>query len=230
MAVRPVFCIYDRIPYVMTINIDFTFYSGFATSQKQKSYMNLHENYLKNYPNSKILEISSKSMDAIGVELSAFNLMIKTNQRTFSVESAFQSSKVFEMGGPYTDLLDKSAREAKKDIRLKSSGKLVGFQYFGKQYPLEPKDYFYNWLYVNSLYINKLLMQQVINYDSFTDIEFNPDKSINCQAKSIALFVSLYKANLLDKALNSHEEFLDIAYGIQNKSDFQQLDFKSFLK
>lgn len=230
MAVRPVFCVCDRIPYVKTTNVEFTFYSGFATSQKQKSYMSLHENYLKNHSDSKMLEISSKSMDALGVELSAFNLMIKTNQRTFSVESAFQSSKVFEMGGPYTDLLDKSAREAKKDIRLKNSGKLIGFQYFEKQYPLEPKDYFYNWLYVNSLYINKLLMQQIINYDSFTDIEFNPDKSINCQAKSIALFVSLYKTNLLDQALNSQEDFLCIVYGIQNKSNFQQLDFKSFLE
>lgn len=233
MAIRPVFCIYNRIPYVKIINIEFTFYSGFAVSQKQKSYLSLQANYLEEYPDGKILEISSKSMDILGVELSAFNLMIKTNQREFSVESAFQSSKVFEKGGPYTDILDKSAKEAKKDIRLKTSGRLIAFQYFGKQYSLEPKDYFYNWLYINSLYINKPLMQQIVSYDSFTDIEFNPDKSINCQAKATALFVSLYKEGLLEDSLKSQEDFLQIVYGIKNKKEnkttFQQININSIL-
>lgn len=234
MAIRPVFCIYNRIPYVKVVSIEFTFHSGFAVSQKQKSYLSLQTNYLEKHPDSNILEISSKSMESLGVELSAFNLMIKTNQREFSVESAFQSSKVFEKGGPYTDILDKNAREAKKDIRLKNSGKLISFQYFGRQYPLEPKDYFYNWLYINSLYLNKPLMQQIVKYNSFTDIEFNPDKSINCQAKAIALFVSLYKEDLLEESLKSQENFLQIAYGIktnkENKMAFEQIDINSLYK
>lgn len=46
--------------------------------------------------------------------------MIEDNKLNYnySVECAFQSSKVFENGGAYTDLLYKTSREA-KDERLK---------------------------------------------------------------------------------------------------------------
>jgi type I restriction enzyme M protein len=47
-----------------------------------------------------------------------------------------------------------------------------------------------------------------MEYDSFTDIEFNPEKSINCQAKSCALFVSLHREGYLTQALNSPEDFI----------------------
>lgn len=86
-------------------------------TQKQKSILSLHKNFLEKYPQRRILEISTKSNNELGVKLSAFNLMIHTNERAFSVESAFQSSKVFENGGPYTDLLNKSSKEA-NGIRL----------------------------------------------------------------------------------------------------------------
>ncbi len=132
--------------------------------------------------------------------------------RTFSVECAFQSSKVFEKGGPYTDLLDKSSREAKRDPRLRDSGKLIAFHCFNMEFPLEPKDYFYNWLYINALNLNKELANKIINYDSFSDIEFNPHKSINCQAKAAAIYVGLSKQDLLNEALESCENFLEIVY------------------
>lgn len=39
------------------------------------------------------------------------------------------------------------------------------------------------------------------------DIEFNPGKSINCQARLCALFVALMKNDLLDRAVTSPEAF-----------------------
>lgn len=219
MAKRPVFYITDRVPYVLKSDVIFDYYSGFSISQKQKSFKELHKNFLKLNPSYRILEISSKSDNPLGVSLSAFNLKVKTSIREFTVETAFQSSKVFEYGGPYLDLLEKSSIEAKKDERLKNSGKLIEFNYFGKKYQLEPKDYFYNWLYINSLYCNKYLINDLMNYNAFTDIEFNPDKSINCQAKAVALFVSLNKKGLIEQALKSQEDFLEIVYGKNNKND-----------
>lgn len=54
--------------------------------------------------------------------------MIKTREsKSFSVETAFQGSKVFEKGGPYVDLLNGTSRDAKKDMRLKESGNLIEF-------------------------------------------------------------------------------------------------------
>ena len=34
-----------------------------------------------------------------------------------------------------------------------------------------------------------------MNYDAFTDIAFNLDKSINCQAEACAFYVALRKRN-----------------------------------
>ena len=140
-----------------------------------------------------------------------------------AVECAFQSSKVFENGGPYTDLIFKTSREAKKDPRLKESGKLIAFKYFKTEYPLEPKDYFYNWIYINALHLNKDLANEILEYDSFSDIEFNPQKSINCQAKAASIYVGLRNSGKIDNALESHEHFLDIVYQT-SVSAYNQLD------
>ncbi len=213
MANRPIYHAIIKPPFYEAINIDFQFYSGFSLSQKQKCIKSLHEAYLNSYPDRKPLEISSKSTMNLGISLSAFNLTLTNNTKTFSVECAFQGSKVFENGGPYIDLFDKTSKEAKKDERLKTSGNLIRFQYQNNDYPLEPKDFFYNWLYINALSQNKELTQQLLCYDSFSDIEFNPQKSINCQAKAAAAFVGLSTQHLLSEALLSCENFLKIVYG-----------------
>ena len=56
------------------------------------------------------------------------------------------------------------------------------------------------------------LTEQISVYDAFTDIEFNPQKSINCQAEAAALYVSLKRQSLLKEALKSKEDFLNIVY------------------
>jgi hypothetical protein len=45
-------------------------------------------------------------------------------------------------------------------------------------------------------------------YGRFTDVEFNPYKSINCQARSCALFLSLMKKDVLDEATQSPYDFI----------------------
>lgn len=216
MATRPVYKSETQAPFCKIVNVDFKFYSGFSVAQKQRSIKSLHEEYSNLYPQCHILEISSKSPLALGISLSAFNLQIKTDSRSFSVECAFQSSKVFEKGGPYIELLDKSSKEAKREPRLHESGNLITFQYFDTEFPLEPKDYFYNWLYINALNQNKDLAGEIVRFDSFSDIEFNPQKSINCQAKAAAIFVGLQKQKLLDTAISSPENFLKVVYGLEH--------------
>ena len=214
MAKRPVFTTIDTPPYYSDIETEFVFYPGFSVVQKQRCVDSLHEQYLKNNPQKKILEISSKSKEELGIKLSAFNLMLKTNDnREYSVEVAFQSSKVFENGGPFKDLLSKTPREAKKDPRLKSSGRLQYFYCGKRKFELSPTTFFYNWLYINTLSLQPELSSQLVDYDAFTDIEFNPDRSINCQARSAAVFVSLHRNGLLDKALKDKDAFLSVVYG-----------------
>src|SRR5437016_2509268 len=115
MARRPIFIpLTDGQPGVQEKLLEFKWYPGMSVSQKQKSIRELHKTALAINLNP-VLEISSKSETDLGIQLSAFNLKIstKSKRRVFSVESAFQSSKIFEKGGPYTDLLDVDSRTAK---------------------------------------------------------------------------------------------------------------------
>jgi hypothetical protein len=212
MALRPVF-VPKMKPYagVDEVNVEFQWFPGVAASQKRKSISSLHDAAAEKRV-APILEISSKSDSELGVQLSAFNLHFVTEKKgnRVSVESAFQGSKVFEGGGPYTDLFSGTSRAAKKDIRLRESGNLVGFRFFGVNFPLLPRTYFYDWLYINALSKNDDLGRELLDYCGFTDIEFNPRRSINCQAYSAALYVALRKTEVLSTALQSPESFLTV--------------------
>ena len=125
------------------------------------------------------------------------------------VQCVFQSAKTFENGGPYKDLIDATPRDAKRDQRLKNSGKLVCFSFEGKEFPLEPKTAFYDYIYLNALLENDSLVQTILRYVAFTDIEFNPEKSLNCHAKAAATFVALSRLGLIERVKN-FEAFLKL--------------------
>ena len=191
---------------VNTISLEFEWHPGFAIVQKQKSIQSLHVAASK-ITDGNLLEISGKSPEMLGKSLSAFSLILKReNWPQCSVECAFQGSKVFENGGPFTDLYEVSSKDAKRDARLRSSGNLIGFCWLGEDWPIKPRTYFYDWLYINALSQNQTLADQLINFAGFTDIEFNPAKSINCQAHSAALYVALQKSGQLVSVLASKEE------------------------
>lgn len=225
MATRPIFISKtDGDFLVRTKNIDFKWFAGQSDSQKQKSIDSLHLEAKKLEGVERILEISSKSKSKLGISLSAFNLMIKsTKGKQVSVECVFQSSKVFEEDIQYLDLLEVSSREAKKDSRLKSSGRVIAFRTYGKkdkEWGTEPITAYYDWLYVNALNQHTEFHEELLEYSAFSDIEFNPEKSLNCQAYSVALFCALYKRKLLKDALKSQKDFLSLYqdYKIDNSS------------
>lgn len=209
MAVRPIFSPKTEEVGVIEDMLDFHWFPGMAASQKKRSICSLHDVAKKKGYRS-ILEISSKSESELGIKLSAFNLIIKTRKygNEFTVETAFQGSKVFERGGPYKDLFGLDSIKAKKDIRLKESGNVIGFNFFGINFPVIPRTYFYDWLYINALIGNSDIAEEVKDYDAFSDIEFNPKKSINCQAHAVALYLSLIRNNQLEMALQGPEQFL----------------------
>lgn len=190
---RPIFIpLRDNIG-VIEQDIEFDWHMGMSAEVRKRSIRSLHQEAKKQGFN-KILEASSKSEQQIGIQLSAFFLK---NIKNYPVENLFQSSKVFENGGPYRDLLSITPREAKKDNRLKESGKMTKFSFNNKDFPLEPKSLFYDWLYLNVLFSdrNSDLREELFNnhFDAFSDIEFNPNKSFSCQARTLALCVSLYE-------------------------------------
>ena len=204
MAKRPIFTPnFNGFPYVDTLDIEFKWHPGFAKSQLQKSIASLHAAAEQVNKISPILEISSKSTSRLGVSLSAFNLSLKTLKgQRMSVECAYQGSKVFENGGPYHELYSVSSLEAKTDDRLHNSGNLVAFNFCGEDFPTEPKTAFYDWLYMTGLYQKKRdFVKELEVFQGFSDIVFNPNRSINCQARAAALFVSLSKNGLIDEQI-----------------------------
>jgi hypothetical protein len=208
MANRPIFIPISTPEHLVDeIQIDFKWNPGFSPVQKKKNVTALHEAAkLKGF--SPLLEVSTKSEELLGQRLSAFSLKIESKIGEISIESAFQGSKVFEKGGPYKDIYEKDSFGAKKDERLRQSGQLIGFNYFGKEWPLVPKTGFYDWLYLSALQPHQNYLTRLFKYKGFTDIEFNPDRSINCQARTCALLVSLLKLGLLDEAMTSQDSFI----------------------
>ena len=210
MVFRPVF-VSDDVTYVKTVNTKFDYYRGVSKAQRQRSSESLHDAFKKNYPDVKVLEISNFSQDTLGIQLSAFNLLISLkNGKKVPVEVAFQSGKVFEHGGPYKDLLNVSPKMAKTDPRLSESGKIIAFDFEDRSLPAEPVTLFYTWLYVKALNENKELAEQLCEFHAFTDIAFNPKKSINCQAFACAVYVSLRRKRQLEQALENIDFFSNI--------------------
>ena len=209
MAKRPIFIPdFSGFPYVDAVDIEFKWHPGFAKSQLQKSIASLHAGAEKVNEISPILEISSKSTSHLGVSLSAFNLSLQTpDRRRISVECAYQGSKVFENGGPYHELYSVSSREAKTDDRLRNSGALVAFNFCGEEFPTEPKTASYDWLYITALSQQKTdIVKALEMFQGFSDIVFNPNRSINCQARAAALFVSLSKNELINAQMLQNKD------------------------
>ena len=156
MAQRPVFVPRKSKPYVNVFNPEFVWNSGLSAVQKKKNVAALHQAFLGRFPERKVLEISSKSEVGLGIYLSAFNLKkyVPELGKSVPVECVYQGSKVFSAGGPYTELYRGTSREAKKDVRLQSSGPMKSFRFDGRDFPLKPVTAFYDWLYINALMEN----------------------------------------------------------------------------
>jgi len=212
MAERPIFVPSPETPeLVKEIFCQLEWNSGFAPIQKKKNIAALHASAAKR-GFAPLLEVSTKSDSPLGQHLSAFNLKVRTWEfGEISMECAFQGSKVFERGGPYTDLYTiADAKDARQDPRLHESGRLVGFSFEDKSFPLEPKTAFYDWLYINAISPSWKQFSALKQYAGYTDIEFNPYRSINCQARSCALFVTLVLKGVLERAIASPDAFIEL--------------------
>jgi hypothetical protein len=204
MASRIVFLPKYEDPWYEEKVVTFEWVPGMAKSQARKSINNLHEAAQVQLELHNPLEISTKSNTDLGVSLSAFNLKLDIDTQFVSIESAYQSSKVFKNGGPYRDILNLNSYDAKKDERLKDSGELIGFEFEGNEWNVTNSPNFYDYLYIRALtdFEDKKLIQE---FDCFTDIAFSQTSlkyknnlSFNCQARSVAIYLGL---------LNNLEEY-----------------------
>jgi hypothetical protein len=207
VANRPVFIPdYEGAHLVHERLFDFPWSAGFAESQKKKNVEALHA-AAKRSGIKRILEISSKSAEEVGRRLSAFSLKVNIGEVEYPLESVYQGSKIFDRCGPFPEIFNYEPREAKRYVRELDCGQLIGFVLEGKQYPLIPKNAFYDWLYIRALAKHVDWISKNILYDAYTDIEFNPEKQVNCQARAFAEYKSLASRSELEPAVRDFEHF-----------------------
>ena len=232
MARRPVFIPEPQGGLVEERSVQFEWFPGFAISRKQQCIQSLHQSAFNRHGLKRVLEVSTKSPDHLGKRLSAFNLSVRLDAQPDPIllEAAFQGSKVFRNAkGPFPHLFSlRSGREVKRYMRRFADDQLTGFQCAGTQWPLTPKTAFYDWLYIRALRdlarSDGEIDRSLRHYQAFTDIEFNPAKSVNCQARSCALYVALLQqddSHHLDH-LGDRDEFLRMlnrqSYGVRSRA------------
>ena len=183
--------------------VAFTYIKGMAFSQKCKNVLSFHSSIQAQFPNAKILEISTKSNNSLGVSLSAFNLTLDG----VSVESFYHSCKVFEDGTSFEFLKDYSPRDAKRYVRENGGKVLKCYRYNGEEIPLETRTLFYDYIYIQSLIQHPEVSSALIAYDLFTDIEFNEKKGLNCQARACAIYSYMLRTNTVEKYMSSMKSF-----------------------
>ena len=183
--------------------VTFTYIKGMAFSQKCKNVLSFHSSIQEQFPSCKILEISTKSSNPLGVALSAFNLTLDGHP----VECIYHASKVFEDGSCFEFLKGYAPRDAKRYMRENGTGVLKCYVFNGKEISFETKTMFYDYIYIKALMQHPELSSALIDYDIFTDIEFNEKKGLNCQARSCSIYSYMLRTGTVDKYMDSMESF-----------------------
>lgn len=207
MAVRPIF-----LPragngsLVEQVDIQIQWFGGFAVSQKQKNIRELHyqASLIGIEP---ILEISTKSLNEVGRRLSAFNLKIDVGGELKTLESVYQSAKVFSDSGQHIELMDMGPFDAKKEVRRLGRGDIIAFEFMGEKFPTEPKNAFYDWLYIRAIAPHEEWIRSNLDYAAYSDIEFTPGRSINCQGRAVAEFHALSMRGHTAKVVENFDTF-----------------------
>ena len=213
MATRPCFRPLENVVGYKTVESGpFVWNGGFALSQKQKNVVALHEAIRKADPSAKVLEISDRSLQPLGVSLSIPHLRMHCHGAPCMIESVFLASQIFAGGvGPFPRLCSQCACDVALFVgEVLGDPHVVGFELDGERWDAKSRLAFFFHLYLKALGDNPELADGLMEYDAFTDIEFNPKRQINCQAAAAAFYVSLRSQNILEWAMQAQENLLCI--------------------
>jgi len=222
MAHRPIFIAGEmKGALYEELSVQFQWHSGFSPSQKQKSMRELHKE-AKKVGLKNILEVSTKSERELGRRLSAFRLDVELSGVTSKIECVYQASKVFEKGGPFSELTFVKPIESKRFFRDKKFGMITHFSFQDIEYENLPFHAFYDWLFLRALSsYAPYLEEKLSDIDGFSDIEFNPARSINTQARSMAIIKTLIARNKIYECAEDFDFFREHLMIIEKKTSKQ---------
>lgn len=183
--------------------VTFKWESGTSLAQRKRSCLNMLK-VINWHTGLNPMDISSASPVEFYSNLSAFKLMFDTR----NVEQIYQGSKIFKGYGQASELYTKVGRDAKQTAKyLHSQYELVGFNWDGVDYPLEPTTVFYDYLYIQALLRNFGDKLNLDDYDVFADVQLGQGSNA-CQARAVCEYKLLKQTNLFD-VLDTFESFLE---------------------
>ena len=138
------------------------------------------------------LEISSRSSDRLGRELSAMNLPAAGDPHGRSVEAVYQAAKCYGDGGPDTHVSGSGYEAKRRDRERRRQGPLAGFRHEGRQWPPKTGSAFYDWLWTRSAlkHCGDGVIERLQRFDGFTD-QFHRPGALACQAKAAAILAGM---------------------------------------
>ncbi len=138
------------------------------------------------------LEISSRSSDSLGRDLSAMNLPAAGDLHGRPVEAVYQAAKCYGDGGPDTQLSQSGYEAKRRDRERRRQGPLAGFRHEGRQWPPETGSAFYDWLWTRSAlrHCGHGVVERLQRYEGFTD-QFHRPGAFACQAKAAAIVAGM---------------------------------------
>lgn len=216
MVMRPVFMFRDNKH--QEVPVEFEWVKGLDNHLIVQRYLNLHESIKEIYPDVNLLEVSTKSLNPVGKSLSPF--ILKTHNG-ITVEALYQGSKIYEYGGPFQELYQRSSLEAKNHAKGKDLGDVIGFQLGRLIFDTKPTRAFYTWLYITVLMQNLDLADNLMEYNAFTDIHYNPKTMNVCQAYACSVYYTLRQGNILDLAMESYPNFCKVIYGMKVEEPYR---------
>lgn len=138
------------------------------------------------------LEISSRSSDRLGRELSAMNLPADGDPHGRTVEAVYQAAKCYGDAGPDTHVAGSGYEAKRRDRERRRQGPLAGFRHEGRQWPPEIGSAFYDWLWTRSAlrHCGDGVIEHLQRFDGFTD-QFHRPGTLACQAKAAAILTGM---------------------------------------
>ena len=162
---------------------------------KSEDVLNNNVKRLHSKLTQRALEVSRYSQDPLGIKMDRRALYIQPNYAGgIYLESFYQGSKIFENGGPHRHWVFLSPIDVLDDKRLENSGQIVRYwSLFEHEYWYESEHYFdYHYIKACVRSLSKYDLEELLKYEVFTDIEYNPNKEDITPAIAAALLKLLY--------------------------------------
>ena len=139
-------------------------------------------------PPGRVLEISSRSPQELGRDLSAMNLRAAGDPRERTVEAVYQAAKCYGAGGPDTAHCTSGYAAKRRDRERRRGGPLAGFEHEGLRWKTPTGSAFYDWLWTRSALASRgeAVVARLQEYDAFSD-QFHRPGAVACQAKAAAI-------------------------------------------